>query len=219
MVAVHASLSVLLPLRPMHFGHRAAPPPAHHAALAAEGEARGADELFVLAIGDWGGIGVYPYVTPAQLAVRDAMAAAARGSSAGKKLVLAVGDNFYFTGVASAADPRFQQTFEDVYVTGYPELSEKDMWRLVAGNRTSASPHLARLRAPRASPSAQARAVARVAHRSLPARRPRAQTTTTARARSPRSSRTATPRPRGTSRRPTTRSRSRSPAGARARTS
>lgn len=143
LVAVHASLCVLLPLRPTRYGRHA---------LAAEREARGdEDELLVLAISDWGGINLYPYVTPAQLAVRDAMVATARGSAARKRLVMALGDNFYFTGVTSASDPRFQRTFEDVYVTGYPELSETDMWRLVAGNRTHA-------RAPRRTSDMRAQA-------------------------------------------------------------
>lgn len=94
------------------------------------------DGLLVVTISDWGGVPFYPYVTPAQLAVRDAMSKAVLASPASaKKLVLALGDNFYFTGVTSAEDPRFKRTFEQVYFDGHPELSGDDMWRLVAGNR------------------------------------------------------------------------------------
>lgn len=214
LVAVHASLCALVPMRPMRFGSHAA----SASSLATEGEAEGAEQLLVLAIGDWGGIPVYPYVTPAQLAVRDAMVATARGSTARKKLVLAVGDNFYSTGVTSASDPRFQQTFEDVYVNGYPELGAKDMWRVVAGNRTPSSDRgrpraIARSRAPRRR--------ARCPPPSpfpLPSPPLRAQTTITALARSARSSRTPTCPPPGTSPRPTMRSPSRSATRARART-
>ena len=31
------------------------------------------------------------------------------------KFILAVGDNFYSTGVKNADDPRFKETFEDVF--------------------------------------------------------------------------------------------------------
>jgi len=90
--------------------------------------------LFVIAIGDWGGVPVWPYVTPGQLAVRDAMADKMQASSARRKLVLALGDNFYGSGVTGVDDSRFKSTFEDVYVTDHPELSEENMWRVIAGN-------------------------------------------------------------------------------------
>jgi hypothetical protein len=128
----YSALCVWMPVRAIYSMSES--PPA-----AESGSGDGADSLLVLAIGDWGGIGFFPFVLPAQLAVRSAMAKIARESSAPQKLVLALGDNFYFTGVAGVDDMRFKVTFEDVYVNGYPELSEPDMWRVVAGNRTRPS--------------------------------------------------------------------------------
>lgn len=49
------------------------------------------DELFVLTVADWGGVPFYPYVTPAQLGVRDQMSKAVNASSAARKLILALG--------------------------------------------------------------------------------------------------------------------------------
>lgn len=58
------------------------------------------------AVGDWGGLPFLPYETPSEVAVAEAM------GKLGKKLntsfQLALGDNFYFEGVQSARDSRFQ---------------------------------------------------------------------------------------------------------------
>ncbi|GMS97930.1 hypothetical protein PENTCL1PPCAC_20105 [Pristionchus entomophagus] len=74
-------------------------------------------------IGDIGGM---PYLetTSVQLQVAKAMADRSRGV----RSVINLGDNFYFTGVMSDEDPRFNTTFENVY---------KDIavpWLTIAGN-------------------------------------------------------------------------------------
>ena len=57
-------------------------------------------------IGDWGGLPFSPYETPSEVVVAKTM------GKLGKKLntsfQLALGDNFYFNGVQSATDSRFQ---------------------------------------------------------------------------------------------------------------
>ena len=67
-------------------------------------------ELSFMVIGDWGGQPTAPYTTAAEREVAQQMGktAAALGSS----FTVALGDNFYDTGVTSAHDPRFQETFE-----------------------------------------------------------------------------------------------------------
>ena len=59
-----------------------------------------------LVIGDWGGLPDFPYRTAIEKAISVKMASVARNISA--SFVLALGDNFYFDGVKSAEDPRFQ---------------------------------------------------------------------------------------------------------------
>lgn len=109
---------------------------ASRAALRPKGELDGEEStLFCVTIADWGGSDEPPFVTPAQLRVRDQMSKVILASAAQRKLVLALGDNFYHTGVAGVDDQRFTSTFEDVYVRGRPELGGEDMWRVVAGNR------------------------------------------------------------------------------------
>lgn len=81
-------------------------------------------------------------------------------------------DNFYFAGVTSVDDPRFKATFEEVYVEGYPELSGKDMWRLVAGNRArSASVSLRLATRSSAHPSIRAR-LSHASSRAAPVSKP-----------------------------------------------
>jgi acid phosphatase len=79
--------------------------------------------LNFLTIGDWGRNG-----EPDQAAVAAQMGIAAQ--AAGAKFVLALGDNFYEDGVASAVDPQWQSSFEKVYVT--PSLQVP--WHAVLGN-------------------------------------------------------------------------------------
>lgn len=57
-------------------------------------------------VGDWGGLPYPPYTTAVQKATARAMAAVAE--QRGADFVLALGDNFYYTGVESVDSPRFQ---------------------------------------------------------------------------------------------------------------
>jgi len=79
--------------------------------------------LDFLAIGDWGERG-----SRGQRRVASAMAGAARRSA--PKFVLALGDNFYPTGVASADDPHWRVSFDAVYTD--PALGCP--WYAVVGN-------------------------------------------------------------------------------------
>ena len=70
-------------------------------------------DLHFLAVGDWGGLPVPPWVTPAQQSVASAMGTIAERH--GSSFVLSLGDHFYFHGVRNADDPRWRRTFERVY--------------------------------------------------------------------------------------------------------
>ena len=59
-----------------------------------------------LVIGDWGGLPFFPYVTPSEASVADAMGK--MGATFNTSFQLALGDNFYFDGVQSVTDPRFE---------------------------------------------------------------------------------------------------------------
>ena len=59
-----------------------------------------------LVIGDWGGLPFFPYRTPIEETVANQMGKFADKSKA--EFVLALGDNFYFDGVNSTSDMRFQ---------------------------------------------------------------------------------------------------------------
>lgn len=62
--------------------------------------------LKFLAVGDWGGIPYPPYITAVQKATAQEMSEVAE--QMGADFVLALGDNFYYTGVESVDSPRFQ---------------------------------------------------------------------------------------------------------------
>ena len=67
-------------------------------------------ELNFVVLGDWGGQPTSPYTTAAEQEVAKQMgetAAAIRSN-----FTMALGDNFYDTGVKDSSDPRFQETFE-----------------------------------------------------------------------------------------------------------
>ncbi|XP_006023490.1 tartrate-resistant acid phosphatase type 5 isoform X1 [Alligator sinensis] len=85
--------------------------------------------LRFLALGDWGGVSNPPYHTAREVATAAEMGrtAAARGTD----FVLALGDNFYYSGVRSVTDTRFQDTFESVFKA---ESLRKVPWYVVAGN-------------------------------------------------------------------------------------
>lgn len=62
--------------------------------------------LKFLAVGDWGGLPYPPYVTAVQEATAREMGKVAEHM--GADFVLALGDNFYYTGVESVDSPRFK---------------------------------------------------------------------------------------------------------------
>ena len=57
-------------------------------------------------IGDWGGLPFAPYKTPSEVAVANGMGRL--GAKLNTSFQLALGDNFYFNGVESVNDPRFE---------------------------------------------------------------------------------------------------------------
>jgi len=89
---------------------------------------RGQQLDFVL-LGDWGGQSDAPYTTPIELQVAQQMGITAEQVNA--KFVVAIGDNFYSTGIqGDAHNQRFKATFENVFTA--PSLQKR--WFVVAGN-------------------------------------------------------------------------------------
>lgn len=86
------------------------------------------NELNFLVIADWGGIPIWPYVTPDEISIAAQMAEVSDDIDA--KFILAYGDNFYEDGVKDVYDKRFTQTFERVF----HEKSLQIPWYVVAGN-------------------------------------------------------------------------------------
>eukprot|EP01035_Chromulina_nebulosa_P018173 gene18173-23831_t len=84
--------------------------------------------LNFLALGDWGGQGSKPYYTTDQKATSVGMGTI--GSSIGSEFVLALGDNFYSSGITSESDARFSETFETIYTAD----SLQTPWYVLAGN-------------------------------------------------------------------------------------
>lgn len=66
--------------------------------------------LSFLVLGDWGGQPQYPYTTEAEVELASVMADTA--TSINSQFTLALGDNFYDTGVRNVDDERFSETFE-----------------------------------------------------------------------------------------------------------
>ncbi|XP_070564011.1 tartrate-resistant acid phosphatase type 5-like isoform X2 [Ptychodera flava] len=79
-------------------------------------------------LADWGGIPEFPYRTPIEKAVGNAMGKVA--DTFGSQFTLALGDNFYFDGVKNVDDKRFTATFEEVFLAE----SLQNPWYLCAGN-------------------------------------------------------------------------------------
>lgn len=78
----------------------------------------GTTRFFV--VGDWGGLPFLPYETPSEVAVAEAMGKL--GTKLNTSFQLALGDNFYFDGVKSPTDSRFQVRFFTLSF-GNPEKS------------------------------------------------------------------------------------------------
>ena len=70
----------------------------------------GEGQLRFMVIGDWGGQPTYPYTTDAEKEVAAQMGKTA--AAIGSQFTVALGDNFYDSGVKDVDDPRFQETFE-----------------------------------------------------------------------------------------------------------
>ena len=66
--------------------------------------------LNFLVLGDWGGQPDPPYTTEAETSIAGVMGSVA--ASENSQFTLALGDNFYDTGVKNVNDPRFNYTFE-----------------------------------------------------------------------------------------------------------
>jgi len=64
------------------------------------------DSLEFLVLADWGGLPLIPFSTKVERAVSLAMAKLAASNNA--SFVLALGDNFYFSGVEDVHDHRFR---------------------------------------------------------------------------------------------------------------
>ena len=84
-----------------------------------------------LVMGDWGGQGSAPYTTSAEIATAAGMGklSGERGSS----FSLALGDNFYSSGITTdETDMRFEHTFENVFTSS--NLMADDFFRVLLGN-------------------------------------------------------------------------------------
>lgn len=82
-----------------------------------------------LVLGDWGGVGLFPYFTPRERHVGVAMGQIAEKISA--KYVVSLGDNFYFNGIrTNEHDSRFKHTFEEIFYSKNLQVP----WLICAGN-------------------------------------------------------------------------------------
>jgi tartrate-resistant acid phosphatase type 5 len=81
-------------------------------------------------MGDWGGQDTAPYTTQQERVTAKGMGQVAEKLSATQGLAL--GDNFYSSGVKSVDSPRFQTTFEDVFVAD--ALKYPFVFNVIAGN-------------------------------------------------------------------------------------
>jgi len=81
------------------------------------------------AIGDWGGREWFPYFTYAQRQTAIGMGKVA--DTIDSQFVVALGDNFYHSGVEKGDSYRFKRTFEDVYSAA---SLTKIPWYVIGGN-------------------------------------------------------------------------------------
>ncbi|CAL8269693.1 tartrate-resistant acid phosphatase type 5a [Gadus morhua] len=93
---------------------------------------RNRSSIKFLAVGDWGGVPYPPYVTPVEQTTAREMGKIAK--QMGADFVLALGDNFYYTGVDSVDSPRFNDTFESVFTAKSLNIP----WYVLAGNHDHA---------------------------------------------------------------------------------
>jgi len=84
--------------------------------------------LRFMVLGDWGGLPEFPYRTPIESAIAGAMGRVAKDLDA--QFIMALGDNFYFDGVKDVHDPRFKETYEDIFTAA----SLQKPWLMTAGN-------------------------------------------------------------------------------------
>ena len=89
------------------------------------------NNLNFLVMGDWGGSGSSPFTTGGEIATAKGMGLV--GAATNSKFALALGDNFYSSGIGTDEhDSRFQSTFENVFTA--ESLKADDFFRVVAGN-------------------------------------------------------------------------------------
>jgi tartrate-resistant acid phosphatase type 5 len=89
-------------------------------------------DLSFLVMGDWGGKPHDPFITAPEVNTARSMNEVARNYSA--KFALALGDNFYESGVRSVTDHRFQSTFEDCFAGDALSAHNKFVFHVTAGN-------------------------------------------------------------------------------------
>ncbi|KAK7882533.1 hypothetical protein WMY93_028707 [Mugilogobius chulae] len=87
------------------------------------------DSLNVAVLADWGGVPFAPYHTQHQVAVAQELGRL--NQEQGLDFILSLGDHFYYDGVRDAQDPRFKQTFEQVFSQS---TLQNVPWFLVSGN-------------------------------------------------------------------------------------
>lgn len=93
-------------------------------------DSREEGKLTFAVIGDFGGHPQPPYTTWTQRKLARVMAVEV-GKNFGTRFIVGLGDNFYFNGVKKVEDPRFHQTFENVYSDPVLKTSK---WYMIAGN-------------------------------------------------------------------------------------
>lgn len=86
------------------------------------------DTLAFVAVGDWGGQPTNPFTTATERYVAKSMGETAERAMS--QFTIALGDNFYDTGVTDVTDPRFKETFEDLFTAD----SLQSRWYVVLGN-------------------------------------------------------------------------------------
>mmetsp|Transcript_31163 Transcript_31163/g.74636 ORF Transcript_31163/g.74636 Transcript_31163/m.74636 type:complete len:329 (+) Transcript_31163:57-1043(+) len=90
------------------------------------------DSLPILVMGDWGGDEHKPYTTKGEISTAEGLEKVA--ASTGAKIGLALGDNFYHTGVTCVTDKRFDETFENVFTGEHLSADSGFRFKVLAGN-------------------------------------------------------------------------------------